>query len=84
MQARNGVQLVQVNLLRRLDLTKEFEETSDLFGQLCDQALMTNAGSLHASAVLVAALQLECSPIILESSSKWVSPTLLLLLKKNG
>ncbi len=65
-------------------MRKAFKETSVLFGQLSDQALMTSAGNLHKSALLLAALQLECSPIILEASSKWISATLLLLLKNNG
>ncbi len=45
---------------------------------------MSYAGKLYVSAALVAALQLECSPIILEATKTWVSSTLLLLLKNDG
>lgn len=66
----------------RMDLKKTFQDISTRFKQLYKQALMSHVGELHVSTVLLAAIQLECSPIIFDASDKWVSPTLINLLKE--
>lgn len=68
--------------LCRMDLKKMFQDISTHFRQLYKLALMCRVGELHVSAVLLAAIQLECSPIIFDASDKWVSSTLINLLKE--
>lgn len=62
-----------------MDFTSLLAWSQGDFQKLCNSMLLDQVRRQHVSALLVAALQLECSPVLLEASRKWQSGTLHML-----